>query len=187
MKNTFRNIKITEQARQIINFGCFQFYFDSLAVKTRYPAMKFFYLCTQRVYKHLELISVAMHSFHRAKLLRKVYRPVAARLVGGAASLHMYTCQSGPEIFKTAHRAPHILLFYAMAGRAKSDVDKAYAQKRVYEALMVRAVAAYKEDQRKPKRDRRGYRKICLDFECYHFAETGKYINSILNDIQFIF
>jgi hypothetical protein len=74
-----------------------------------------------------------------------------------------------------------------MAGRAKSDVDKANACKRVYEALMVRAVAAYKADQKKPKKDRRGYRKICLDFECHHFEETGNYINSILNDIQLIF
>ena len=74
-----------------------------------------------------------------------------------------------------------------MAGRAKSDVDKAYARKRVYEALMVRAVAAYKADQKKPKKDRRGYRKICLDFESLQFEETGKYINAILNDIQLVF
>ena len=63
-----------------------------------------------------------------------------------------------------------------MAGRAKSDLDKAYARQRVYEALMVRAVAAYKADQKKHKKDRRGYCKICLDFEGYHFAETGNYI-----------
>jgi len=74
-----------------------------------------------------------------------------------------------------------------MAGRAKSDVDKAYARKCVYEALMVRAVAAYKADQKKPKKDRCGYHKICLDFESHLLEETGKYINSILNNIPFIF
>jgi len=72
-----------------------------------------------------------------------------------------------------------------MAGRAKSNVDKDYARKRIYEALMVRAVAAYKADQRKPTKDRRGYRKICIDFESHHFEETGKYINAILHSIHF--
>ena len=52
---------------------------------------------------------------------------------------------------------------------------------------MVRAVAAYKADQKKLKKDRCGYRKICLDLESHHFQETGNYIYTILNDIQFIF
>ena len=44
---------------------------------------------------------------------------------------------------------------------------------------MVRAVAAYKADQKKLKKDRCGYRKICLDLESHHFQETGNYIYTI--------
>ena len=73
-----------------------------------------------------------------------------------------------------------------MAGQAKSDVDKAYAPKRGYEALMVSAVTTYKADQKKPKKDHCGYHKICLDLKSHHFQETGNYIYTILNDVQFI-
>ena len=78
---------------------------------------------------------------------------------------------------------PPIFLFYTMAGRAKSNVNKAYAHKLVYEALMVCAVAMYKADQKKPKKDHCGYCKICLDFESHHFQESGNYIYTILKDI----
>jgi len=74
-----------------------------------------------------------------------------------------------------------------MGGQAKSDVDKDNARQCIYEALMVQAIAAYKADQKKTKKDRHGYRKICLDFESLHFEETGMHINFILNDIQIIF
>jgi len=170
-----------------MNLGCFQSYLASLAEKMLYKAAIFIYSCTQRVYERLEVILADTHSFNAANLLRKIYQPVAARLVRGSPSLHMYTCQSGPKILlNRSSSAPHIL-FYTMAGRAKSDVDKAYACKHVYEALMVWDIVAYKADQKKPKKDRCGYRKICLNFESHHFLETGKYIYSILNDIQFIF
>ena len=52
---------------------------------------------------------------------------------------------------------------------------------------MVHTVAAYKADQKKPNKDCCGYHKSCLDFESHHFQETGNYIYTILNDIQFIF
>jgi len=74
-----------------------------------------------------------------------------------------------------------------MGGQAKSNVDKANACKHIYEALMVWAVAAYKADQKKTKKDHCGYCKICLNFKSLHFEETGMHINFILNDIQFIF
>ena len=99
MKNTFLSIKITEQARQSMNFGCFQFYLESLTIKMLYRAIILMYSCAQRVYKWLVLILVDTHSFNAGNLLRKVYQPVVARLVQGSASLHIYTCWSGPKFF----------------------------------------------------------------------------------------
>jgi hypothetical protein len=51
-----------------------------------------------------------------------------------------------------------------MPGRAKSDVAKRHAARAIHDALMARALVAYKSDQKKPVKSRRGYRKICIDF-----------------------
>jgi hypothetical protein len=81
-----------------------------------YKAAIFIYSCTQRVYECLEVILADMHSFNAANLLWEFYQSVAARLVQGSPSLHMYTHQSEPEILLNCSlSAPHIL-FYTMAG-----------------------------------------------------------------------
>ena len=64
-----------------MNLGCFQSYLASLAEKMLYEAAIFIYSWTQRVYECLEVILADMHSFNAANLLRKIYQPVAARLV----------------------------------------------------------------------------------------------------------
>ena len=71
---------------------------------------------------------------------------------------------------------PPQLFFYPMPGRAKSDVAKRHTAREIHDTLMARALAAYKSDQKKPIKSRCGYRKICIEFEAIHFAETGKHI-----------
>jgi hypothetical protein len=63
-----------------------------------------------------------------------------------------------------------------MVGHAKSDVDKANAAKKIYNTLMAQAVVAYKAEQKKPKKSRRGLRTICIDLSAVHFSETGNVI-----------
>jgi hypothetical protein len=62
-----------------------------------------------------------------------------------------------------------------MPGRAKSDVEKHLAAKRIHDAWMARAITAYREEQKKkPVKSRRGLRTICAEFEALYFSETGK-------------
>jgi hypothetical protein len=62
-----------------------------------------------------------------------------------------------------------------MPGRAKSEVEKHLAAKRIHDAWMARAVTAYHEEQKKRSvKSRRGLRAICKDFEVLYFSETGK-------------
>jgi hypothetical protein len=63
-----------------------------------------------------------------------------------------------------------------MVGRAKSDVDKANAAKRIYNTLMAQAIDAYKSEQKKPIKSRRGLHTICTEISALHFSETGKVI-----------
>jgi hypothetical protein len=63
-----------------------------------------------------------------------------------------------------------------MAGRAKSNVDKANSQKHKHDTLMARAVKAYQLESKKPKKERDGLRKVCLKLEELGYSETGERI-----------
>jgi hypothetical protein len=63
-----------------------------------------------------------------------------------------------------------------MAGRAKSNVNKANLQKRKHDTLMARAVKVYQLESKKPKKKRDGLRKICLKLEELGHSETGEHI-----------
>ncbi|CAA7271870.1 unnamed protein product [Cyclocybe aegerita] len=61
-----------------------------------------------------------------------------------------------------------------MVGRPKSLAQRQQEAKRAHEALMSRAVEAYRAELEKPDhRARRGLRTICKDFEQLYFEETG--------------
>jgi hypothetical protein len=62
-----------------------------------------------------------------------------------------------------------------MVGRPKSDVKKLQIIRNTHDALMSRAVAAYRVELAKPEGSkRRGARIICKDFETLYTQETGK-------------
>ena len=66
-----------------------------------------------------------------------------------------------------------------MAGRAKSNLEKHLAAKRLHDAWMARAVAAYRLEQRKQRSKsspRRGLRRICIELQETCFVETGNHV-----------
>lgn len=63
-----------------------------------------------------------------------------------------------------------------MAGRAKSQLEKNYRNRRKHDELMQRAVKAYQDRQAGPKKDRIGLRKICMEYQTAHYQETGEII-----------
>ena len=68
-----------------------------------------------------------------------------------------------------------------MVGRAKSDVEKHQAAKRLHDTWMAQDITSYSEEQKRNLKlvrntRRRGLRKICLEFENKCYLETGKVI-----------
>lgn len=66
-----------------------------------------------------------------------------------------------------------------MAGRAKSNVEKHLAAKRLHDAWMARAVSAYRLEQKKKyskSSPRKGLRQICIELQDSCFVETGNQV-----------
>jgi hypothetical protein len=82
--------------------------------------------------------------------------------------------QEFTKIFPKSSLSHFFLL--PMAGRAKSDVAKRISARAIHNALMLRAIDAYKKEMKKPAKSRHGYRRICTDFENIFFTETGNQI-----------
>ena len=87
-----------------------------------------------------------------------------------------YTCLRVNIPLRASLLTPTFILL-SMPGRAKSDVEKHLAAKRIHDAWMAQAVTAYHKEQKKtPKKSRRGLRTICKEFEDLYFSQTGKTI-----------
>jgi len=61
-----------------------------------------------------------------------------------------------------------------MVGKPKSLLDKHIICRNKHAALMSWAVEAYHAELKKPKKERDGYRKVCLKFEVLSIQETGE-------------
>ena len=70
-------------------------------------------------------------------------------------------------------------LTFSMAGRAKSNLEKHLAAKRLHDAWMAQAVAAYRLEQGRKLlklRPRRGLHRICIELQETCFVETGNHV-----------
>lgn len=71
-----------------------------------------------------------------------------------------------------------------MPGRPKSATEKAQIVSNKKSNVEEKAVIIYCEELKKPEKDRKGARTVCLEVEQEHFLRTGELIKICYNTIR---